>query len=169
MKRRIAAVFAPLMLGITLHGGDAEPQKDEKKTVVKIADIGSSVVIEGLLGAPLGEMTTLTAIYDTSLHSTAGQTYDRTLDSKVLRVVKVNGKLLPSPIQIPGYPASPQVGLPADQIFECRGCEILAGSNLPADFIREHVEAGGEAIQQSGGYAMRTVFVIAKVIPAPSP
>ncbi|MDB6077439.1 MAG: hypothetical protein JWO82_1186 [Akkermansiaceae bacterium] len=160
MKSWIVAVFALPVLGIALHGAERAGE-NPGKTEVRASDIGVNADIIGLLGRPLGEMMTVTGIYDPDNRRNEGVV-------NLIRVTKVNGRELPVPVDIESqeYGLGTPSRFPAGEVLEWRGCELGGYRNFSNEFILEYRATGGSSFQQAQGFGFYTTFGIVKP-PAP--
>jgi hypothetical protein len=98
MKTRISAIILSLFLFQATLGqelvsqGRNLPLPDDKKIAITADELNGRYVVHGPLGVPLGEVITIVA--EAVEHIGKGET-------KVLKVVSVNGKALKAPVEMP--------------------------------------------------------------------
>jgi hypothetical protein len=130
------------------------PLPGAEKQQVGIEQIGKEVAIIGRLGAPLGKIVSVTATYDPKARGPSAQ-WGRN-EVHMIRVIKVNGQDLPSPVEIHLEFASASGGLqqfPVDRPFECKGRE-LGGFD---DFFQLFEDS---TVQESGAFGFYTSFSV---------
>lgn len=161
--------MALALLGAAGAGRAKEPATAQASAgpEVKAAEIGKSVEIIGRLGAPLGELITVTASYETP-EGSARSEEDGVDMSHFVRVTRVNGKDLPSPVTIRPVMISggSAPSFPLGQSFEWEGCEMGRFSNSSEEFLKESRKTG-PAYQEAGKFGFYTRFVLIKASPPP--